>query len=95
MNEVIPYTHLTVSQVIHTKKCKFYGIIVTPDGTNAGYVDIYDGENAVEPLFMRVRCLGTVSVSVILQAPALLQRGLYISLACTGVLVTVFSEAVE
>jgi len=95
MNEVIPYTHLTVSQVIHTKRNKFYGIIVTPNGQAAGYVDIHDGENTTEPLFARVLVLTNESKSWNPPAPVLLERGLYISLACTGVLVTVFSEAVE
>jgi len=91
----LPYVHLTRSTVVHRKKCLLHGVIVTPDGSNNSYADIYDGETTRDDLVARVRCVSTTSNPLIFPTPILMQKGLYISFEASLSSVVVFSEPVE
>lgn len=95
MGECIPFDYRTASGVIHNKKCLLYGLIVTPDGTNNSYADIYDGVNTSEPQVMRVRVVSTTSRAINFGRGVLLQRGLYIDFETNLSSVTVFSKVVK
>lgn len=95
MPNEVPYVYLGASQVVHRKKCLLHGIIVTPDGTNSSYADIYDGESTSEDQVARVRCVSSTSNPVIFDKPILMQKGLYISFGTNLSSVTVFSEPVK
>lgn len=95
MREYIPYDRRTVDGVIHRVKCLFYGVALEPDGTNASYVDIYDGENTTEPMVMRIRTAATGGQPKLFATPILLSRGLYVDLGTNLTAVTVFSTPVD
>ncbi len=74
----ISFTRLTASGVVTHKPCHFYGIIVVPDGSNASYADVYDGDNANARKFTRYRCPGSQSRIHNMPAAVEFQYGLYI-----------------
>lgn len=78
MEERINWTRLTTSGTVSNKACEFYGIIVTPDGTNNSYADIHNGDNSTEPKFGRVRAIATDTRSFMLPKPTVLDRGFHI-----------------
>jgi len=89
------YTYTERSQVIHTKKCRLYRVILTPDGTNNSYLDIYDGDNTSEPKVMRLRVQANRSYSTNFSGGLPLRRGLYLSFGANLEAVTVISKPEE
>lgn len=73
------YVLLTASAKVFNKACKLKSIILTGDGTNATYVDIYDGDSTSDPQVARLRVLGTTSKKFSWTEGLELGRGLYIS----------------
>lgn len=72
-------TYITASQKIHNKPCKLYHLVVTPNGTNNSYADIYDGDNANEDIKMRVRVVSTTSLPLSFPDGLKFNKGLYVS----------------
>jgi len=73
------YVYLEASGVVQRKKCRLFYVILTPDGTNSSYLDIYDGESTSEPKVMRLRVQANRSFAIYFNGGLLLQRGLYLS----------------
>ena len=90
-----PYDRRTVSGVIHRNKCLLLGVLLEPDGTNASYVDIFDGENTTEPKMARIRTEATTGDPKFFYPPVFLERGLFVDLGANLTAVTVFSKSVE
>jgi len=87
----LPYDRRTKSGVIFRKPCLLFGVLLEPDGSNASYVDIYDGENTNEPKFLRFRTPATAPIPCIFSIPVYLERGLYLELETNLVSVTVLA----
>lgn len=73
------WKYLTASETIHRKKCKLHSIVVTPDGSNNSYADVYNGENTSEPQVIRLRVVSTNSRKFNWPGGLELERGLHIS----------------
>ena len=72
------WQRLTASGQIADGAVLLGGIIATPDGTTKGYCDIHNGASASDPMVLRVRANVNQSRPVLLHAPILLDRGLYV-----------------
>lgn len=95
MPNCLPYFYATASQIIHKSKCLLYAIVVTPDGSNNSYVDIYDGESTNDTLVARLRVVSTTSKVFRFNPALLLRKGLYVSFETNLSSVSVVSEPVE
>uniref|UniRef100_A0A6H1ZWU4 Uncharacterized protein n=1 Tax=viral metagenome TaxID=1070528 RepID=A0A6H1ZWU4_9ZZZZ len=93
MEENIGWIYLTATQTIHRKACKLFSIVVTPDGTNNTYADVYDGENTNEPKVTRLRVVSTTSKKFSWPKGLDLQRGLHIVFETNLQAVTVESKS--
>jgi len=85
--------YLTGSRVVHNKKCVVYKIFVTPDGTNASYADIYNGNNTTEPKVTRLRIRANETKEYNFDGYLELERGLYIDFGANLESVLVLSRA--
>lgn len=83
---------LTASGLISHKPGYLVGIILTPDGVNNSYCDIYDGENTTGELIVRLRVQSTRSFYADLKKNLYLRTGLYIDFGANLEAVTVFFE---
>jgi hypothetical protein len=72
------YTYLTADGKVSVVKTEIDKIIVTPNGTNASYADIYDGESTSDPFVVRLRVPTTESVCFELGPDFVLERGLFV-----------------
>jgi len=79
MQGSIPPTYLTQSQAVQLIPCTLHSIIVSPNGSNASYADVHDGDNSTEPLRARIRCSADRSTQVTFPTPLQLHRGLFIA----------------
>jgi len=86
------YILLTASTKVYNKACKLKSIILTGDGTNATYADLYDGYSTSDPQVARLRVLGTTSKKFTWSEGLDLERGLYISFETNLKYVTVEVE---
>lgn len=75
---VVPYRYLTASGVVEKGPCVLHHIIVTPDGSNASYVDIYDGISTSDPKIGRIRIAKTASRPYAFGHHIFLSRGCYL-----------------
>ena len=89
------YTYQTASGIVSTVKTKVVKIIVTPDGTNASYVDVHDGVSASDPQVIRLRVPATQSVPFPFEDDLILERGLYLVFGTNLSSVTVLWEPEE
>ena len=97
MRQPIAWTRITVDTFVARGPLLFYGVAKTSPSA-AQVVDIYDGFNATGRRVMRAALTYTDSVPtvrnavlpVMLPAPILLERGLFMDLAFTAGEVTVF-----
>ena len=55
------------------------GAIVTPDGTNKTYIDIYDGESAADDKIARIRANTPFSNIALFPHPIKMVKGIYIA----------------
>jgi hypothetical protein len=95
MDHKYAYEYLTRSSVVHRTKCRVKLIIVTPDGTNASYADIYNGESTNDPQVARLRVPTTQSIPFDFGDDFILERGLYVDFGTNLSRVTVVSEPTE
>lgn len=94
MNKV-GYDYKEASDVIQKKACFFHAIIVTPDGTNASYATLYEGENTNAPKIATIRCTTDKSTIFVPPAPKYLGRGLYVEFETNLSNVSVWTESAE
>jgi len=89
------YILLTASTKVYNKACKLKSIILTGDGTNATYADIYDGDSTSDPQVARLRVSATDSKKFTWPDGLDLERGLYISFETNLKFVTVEAVPVK
>ncbi len=95
MKEAKPYVYVTASQTIHNTPCMLYSLIVNPDGSNASYVEIYDGENTTEPKALKIRIQADHGHVFPINPPLKLKRGLRVEFGANLESVTISSEALK
>ena len=78
MAEKWAYTFLSASGKVSIIKTQIDKIIVTPDGSNAIYADLHDGESANDPQVARLRVSTTQSGVFNFGDDFILERGVYI-----------------
>lgn len=95
MAEKWAYAFLSASGKVSIVKTQIDKIIVTPDGSNASYVDLYDGESANDPQVARLRVPTTQSVVFDFGEDFVLGRGVYLAFEANLSKVTVKWKPVE
>lgn len=92
---LVPYVYCEASRIIHNTACVLHHIVVTPDGTNPSYVDVYDGESDREPKVLRCRVAKTATRPYTFGHHLKLNRGMYIKFGDNLESVMVSSEPLE
>ena len=95
MDKVIGRQYLTASGLVSHKPVYLKGIILTPDGTNSSYVDIYNGENTTAEKIMRLRVQANRSYHLVFNTSFYLNRGLYVDFGANLEAVTVLYDPAE
>jgi len=95
MDSKLRYDYLEGSRIVYKGPCRIDKIIVTPDGANASYADVYDGENTSNPKVTRLRVPVTQSILFPFGKDFILQRGLYVAFGTNLSSVTVIGEPVD
>lgn len=93
MEREIGFRYLTASGIVETKENRLYQVIVTPDGSNASYADVYNGVSTNDPKFARLRVTSNVSKVFNFIGGQRLERGLYIAFESNLQAVTVRSKS--
>lgn len=73
------WDYMTASRIVWKMPCHLHAIIVTPDGTNKSYADVYNGVDTTSPKVFRIRCNTNNTHEFIFDPPLELTRGLYIA----------------
>jgi hypothetical protein len=71
------YRYLTASGNVSNRPVRILRVIVTPDGTNASYLDLFDGNNTNAPKIARLRVSTTQSGNFDFATGLKTLRGLY------------------
>jgi len=74
----VAYKYCTASQTITNGPCHLIGVIVTPDGSNASYLDVYDGESSADDQFCRMRTASTSSRPFLFGEHVHLHKGIHV-----------------
>lgn len=92
---VVPYRYMTASGVVDPGPCILWHIIVTPDGSNASYADLYDGIDTSSPKIARIRTQAKASRPYSFGNPLYLPRGCYVDFETNLECVTINVETAE
>ncbi len=95
MLKELTYTFLSASGKVSIVKSRLVKVIVTPDGSNASYADVHDGESDQDPQVARLRVPATQSVLFDFGGNFILERGIDIVFGTNLSRVTVIWEPAE
>jgi len=70
----------TAAQAVTKGPAWLIGAIVTPDGSNNTYIDVYDGESSGDSQIARIRAIATTSKVALFPYPIKMTKGIYVAI---------------
>ncbi len=85
--------HTTENRIIHTAPVAIHGILLTT-ASAPGVCQIHDGHDANAPIVFRLETDANPTVSLIVNTPVLLSRGMFVQVDAATTHVTVMFEPI-